>query len=262
MKHFWVIALALGLMAMVLCSCVSTSMSVSVSVPEKGALKPERLAVVMVAFEPVERPTFPLIDAAFIRGYVNDLGPAIVELSSVRVDEYREQIADSLRQLFRCDVLYGSSLHSLPGYTACTERYDRDTMLATGDEAFPYVQCGTGDVNFFPIEGGDLSVTFAYPDNYGLAAGDVCRTLEVDGIVVIHSRIRVMQPDVILSTASVNLYTNFYIFGPHGETLAKGEMRSSAERLNPSVISTYSRAISRFPHNWATIVAKLKEELE
>lgn len=236
-------------------------MSVNVEVPERDFPRPNRLAVVTVAFEPVDRPVFPLLDAAFIRGYINELGLAITDLASARIDEYRALVANGLESLLQCEVYYGSKLHTTPGYIACTELYNYDDNLQTGDEAFPHILLATDDVNFFPISDGSISDVLERVDNLQHIAADVCGKLEVDGIVIVNSRIRVASPDVILSKANVMLYTDLHVFGPNGDVLIQASVRSAAARSDPSQLSTYGEAISRFPDNLRILISELKKEM-
>lgn len=244
------------------CSCASTKLSVSAEAVKEEAGQLRRIALLMFAFEPVDKPVFPLIDAAFIRERVNDLGPELSLLVTQRIDEYRDKTARSLAQRLNCEVLYGQQLSSLGGFVACTELYNFTDRLKTEDEAFPEIHLASEEVNFFPIKDGDIQSTFFYRDNYDAIVKDICRKLDADAVAIVHSHFRVKSPDVIMSRANIMMYTYLHVIGSDGNTLVKGEIRSATVHGNPGDIWDYNGVYVTFPANWDALMNEVGKELE
>jgi hypothetical protein len=243
-------------------ACAPTGLSLSVDVPDRESTKLNRIALVMFAFEPVDKPVFPLIDAAFIRTYVNSLAPEIQDLAEDRLNDLRNQAAASLASDLHCTVLYGPTLHQTPGYQVCSALHSQPDRLRTDDSAFPEILLAEGDVNFLPIEEGDIEATVSGRGGCAEIISDLCARLGVDAVAIVHSHIRVAKPDVVMSRANITLCTNFYLLGPNGKTFARGDFESARLWSDPGSVNSYASLLSRFPKDWRVMMNKLRQELQ
>jgi|GEM_PF-5914028 len=227
-----------------LSSCFALKVNVPISYQAQSI---DKMALFPVMIGKIEQPLFPLLDAAAFNGKTNKIADQIMDSQQKTIEKIREQIAEKLQEYFKCNVLYGKSLHNLEPYSNLKEKYHNKTALRIKNDNFPLVIIGSGDVNPFSFSNGNVTAYFKEQKQYEVISQDLCEKLNVDAIAISFSRLSVIDVGMFGSSGRLRLETHIYIVDKHGKTIAKGYAHSKPASIKGRELEDYQRVLDEFP---------------
>jgi len=247
--------------AIILLLIISSSCTVPKAFYSGGKINnPQKIAVVSTMIDEYDLLDLPLTDVATINPRTKRLSAQIMERQEKVVDSYREIIAKEFKNNFKCEVLYGESLHQEEGYGRIQQQMSYEENLNIKNKHFPKIITATGDVNPFPIEYGNIEYFFKEPSKYKYPIYMLAKELDSDLIVVSHSNLSTICNQYTIYY--VRLDTYIYIFNKMGERLAKSHTYSDQIPMKGKDIEDYQKALDSFESVANPIIREIVQNIK
>lgn len=240
--------LRISIVALLVLSFSSCS-TIRVNYYSTAPKKVNNIALVSTMIDKIQQSPLPLIDAAVFNKKTNDIADQIMDLQKKSIDKFRDLIGDNLRNNFKCEVIYGDSLHKLNGYNELSEKFNFKNALRLKNDNFPLIITATDDINPFNLDNGNISIYFHNSLNYKSTIKEIAKQLNVDYIAVSVSRLA-SGAGYFGITGMLQLITNLYLFDSEGNLVVEASNFSKATNVSGKNIDDYNDQL----HNISIII--------
>ena len=216
----------------------------------------KKIALFPVMIGGLQKPIFPLVDAAIFNKKPNSIASDIMQLQSKKVNGIRDDIATILEKYSKSKILYGESLKGSPSYSNL-EKLHSSSSLITKDPNFSSIILADGDINPFKFIDANVHSFFKFPANYKLTIINICKGLEVDAIAINYSFLAFRNVQLFGYTAKLNLNTHLYLFDKFGNIIGEGKASSKGFQSKGKDISEYELVLD----DYSTIFAPLVQNI-
>lgn len=178
---------------------------------------------------------------------INSISKELNLLFKDYATSYRDSIGRIISKNYNCEVLYGESLQSNPGFLKLKTEYNYPSALATYNAMFPLVFLSSGDINPFKdlagIKINKPDTTISLVEKKTIQ--DICSILNVDFIAVSYTNIIAMSGNAYYK-GYLQLFTYFGIFDKDGDLIAWGNKIGDFDRMNAGKIEKYPPMLNSF----------------
>lgn len=162
---------------------------------------------------------------------------------------YRDSLGKFISENYNCEVLYGESLQSNPGFEKLKTDYNFPDALATGNGTFPLIFLSSGDIYPFPLsnesKGEKTDSTILIK-----TIQDICRILDVNFIAVSNTTVFANSGNTF-QKGTLSLFTIFSISDKDGDNIVFGNklgafmtpIKANKIEEYPPILNTFYEAI-------------------
>ena len=163
----------------------------------------------------------------------------IMDLQKKNIDKCPDIVAASLKQNFKCKVLFADSLHSKPGYAELKDKYDFKSALRIENDHYPYIITATEDINPFRYEKGNVGLYFSNSANYKAIISELAKKINTDLIAVSYSTLTVAGVGMFGIYGYLRLDTYLYLFDKDGDLVSDAHTWSKPSNIGGKQIEDY-----------------------
>lgn len=236
--------------------CLMSSCStIKVSFPTTHNEKVDRI-VLLSTYIDIQKPVFPLIDAAVINGKTNSISDEITSMFMDNVSLKREKIAQLLIEKLNCEVIFGEKLHQLSNFEDTKTTFNVDDALIKKDDHFPEIASDLNDMHPFKFDNGKVTSFFKTPDNYKSIVAGICNKLNVNHIAVSYT-VLLTTPGSIYYRSKVGNYTYLYLFNKNGDCIASGSNITPAIPFKAGEVEGYQLSLDQQSATILPVIEKI-----
>lgn len=223
----------------------------------KDTEKPKNIVLFSTIIGKINEPALPILYAPKFNERTIAIASQLNDLEKQKIDNYRNTLASSLKNNFKCDVIFGNSLVSHKDFLALKQKYDNPKSLLTENEHFPNLITASNDINPFAFEKGNVIKYFYNPTNYKGVLSELSKTLNSDYIAISFSELRVMKIGYFAKNATVRLETYLYLFDQNGNLISEGLGWTDTSKVSGSDPKEYESILDNFEEAIEPLVQKL-----
>ncbi len=225
-------------------SCLTMIVKTPVPYQENQAIK--KIAIFPVLIGEMYQPVIPLIDAAAFNSKTNKIADQIMDAERESIDKMREDLASTISNYFKCEVLYGESLQMTEGYGSLSNSHNFKYALAIEDDDFPVMLIASGDINPFKFKDGRFVTFFKDQMNYKQTVKQLCEKLNVDAIAVNFSRLSIVGVSSFGINGNIRLETFLYVIDKEGEIVGNGYAFSKPVTIRGKELEEYKLRLNDY----------------
>lgn len=228
---------------------------------EKSVGKVENIVLLSTMIGRPELSPIPLVDAAIFNAKVRSKAREIAELEKKYVDQFRENLASTVKNKLNTKVIFGPNLHSMPEYIELKNKYNFPEALKIDDEHFPEIIIASGDINPFKFSKGDVKKFFEEEANYKQTIAEIAKTLNADLIIVSYSEF-LTSAGAFGILGGIKLSSNLYVFNREGELVFSGIGGSDVKLTSGTNMLHYQEIFETFPTVIEPIITEVSNKLK
>jgi len=190
-----------------------------------------------------------------IRSFSGDINNLLI----TNINNYRETVANALKENLKCSVIYGKNLQEMQGFNELKNKYNFTYALKKEDEFFPDIISDTLDLIPFEFENGDIEGFFKEPGNFKNIISEICKKLDLNNIAVSYSYLFPIEGASIVLGNSLNLASDLYIFNKDGECII-AETGFTNVTFKSKELEGYQEALDNLPVVLKYLIEKKVDE--
>jgi len=223
------------------------------------------IALISTMIGKIVQPGVPLLDAIPYNKKINSIAPLIIKAEMKSIDDFREEVALSLKKQFNCDVYYGSSLVNRPEYIEIIRKYnfpDSLNIQQSDNKYFPNIIIPNDEKNLFNYSNGDV---IDYMKNKDVAkniiSSDICKLLGTDLVAVSYSTLSVVRMWGFGSKGDICLKTYLFIFDREGKLIVNEHSKSSVLKgVSGDDMADYENQLKSISYILPELMVKVSEK--
>ncbi len=177
-------------------------------------------------------------------GMMNDKISSVSEELNILLKDYatfyRDSLGIFLSKNFNCEVLYGKSLQSNPGFEKLKTEFNFPNALATDKEIFPFMFLSSGDI--IPFKSFEAFLRLK-PDtsllkNEKRTIQELCKVLDVNYIAVSYTAIVAVSGSALMR-GTLSMVTCIRVFDKDGDYIVWGNKYAQGRAISAGKIEKY-----------------------
>jgi hypothetical protein len=172
---------------------------------------------------------------------INSVSGELTELLQKNTSIYRDSLGIFLSKNCNCEVLYGESLHSNPGFAKLRDEFNFPDALATNDKYFPFMFLPSDDFNPFKTIDAFKTVK-PIPSlliNEKQTIQEICKNLNVNYIIVSYTVLVPYSKNIIVATT-------FSLFDKDGDYIAWANKFGDGGKIKAGKIEEFHKVVNSF----------------